>query len=116
MRHRKDQSKGQHDRIGNGYTDPLDNSFGIFRLTDPPGLDVISNCKKTPAFHPHPDLPIYTVSRIDILYCHDTKCFARALRMVAMLEQQIMNSQFWICVIRNKVVFFKLRAFWTLLK
>ncbi|KAF1799931.1 hypothetical protein V8B55DRAFT_1542796 [Mucor lusitanicus] len=35
-------------------------NFGIFRLTDPPGLDVISNCKKTPAFHPHPDLPIYT--------------------------------------------------------
>ncbi|KAI9280673.1 hypothetical protein BY458DRAFT_288686 [Sporodiniella umbellata] len=34
--------------------------FGIFRLTDPPGLDVISNCKKQPAFHPHPDLPIYT--------------------------------------------------------
>ncbi|KAL9539142.1 hypothetical protein MBANPS3_010446 [Mucor bainieri] len=27
---------------------------------NPPGLDVISNCKKTPAFHPHPDLPIYT--------------------------------------------------------
>lgn len=35
-------------------------NFGIFRLTDPPGLDIISNCKKTPAFHPHPDLPIYT--------------------------------------------------------
>ncbi|RCH78520.1 hypothetical protein CU097_002343, partial [Rhizopus azygosporus] len=29
-------------------------------LTDPPGLDIISNCKKQPAFHPHPDLPIYT--------------------------------------------------------
>ncbi|KAI9360276.1 hypothetical protein BD770DRAFT_385213 [Pilaira anomala] len=35
-------------------------NFGIFRLTDPPGLDIISNCKQTPAFHPHPDLPIYT--------------------------------------------------------
>ncbi|CEP14054.1 hypothetical protein [Parasitella parasitica] len=35
-------------------------NFGIFRLTDPPGLDIISNCKKAPAFHPHPDLPIYT--------------------------------------------------------
>ncbi|CEG69697.1 Putative Ubiquitin thiolesterase [Rhizopus microsporus] len=34
--------------------------FGIFRLTDPPGLDIISNCKRQPAFHPHPDLPIYT--------------------------------------------------------
>jgi hypothetical protein len=41
-------------------------SIGIFRLTDPPGLDVISNCKKTPAFHPHPDLPIYTVSYISL--------------------------------------------------
>jgi hypothetical protein len=37
-------------------------SFGVFRLTDPPGVDIISNCKETPAFHPHPDLPIYTVS------------------------------------------------------
>ncbi|KAI8972275.1 hypothetical protein BDB01DRAFT_474916 [Pilobolus umbonatus] len=35
-------------------------NFGVFRLTDPPGLDIISNCKKQPAFHPHPDLPIYT--------------------------------------------------------
>ncbi|RCH97918.1 hypothetical protein CU098_000911, partial [Rhizopus stolonifer] len=35
-------------------------NFGIFRLTDPPGLDIISECKQTPAFHPHPDLPIYT--------------------------------------------------------
>jgi STAM-binding protein len=35
-------------------------------LTDPPGLDIISNCKKTPAFHPHPDLPIYTVSGLDV--------------------------------------------------
>ncbi|ORX45661.1 Mov34-domain-containing protein [Hesseltinella vesiculosa] len=34
--------------------------FGIFRLTDPPGLDVISSCKIERAFHPHPDLPIYT--------------------------------------------------------
>lgn len=44
-------------------------SFGIFRLTDPPGLDVISNCKKTPAFHPHPDLPIYTVRVLDNIQC-----------------------------------------------
>ncbi|KAI9308460.1 hypothetical protein BJ944DRAFT_260165 [Cunninghamella echinulata] len=35
-------------------------NFGIFRLTDPPGLDVISSCKIERAFHPHPDLPIYT--------------------------------------------------------
>ncbi|SAM06275.1 hypothetical protein [Absidia glauca] len=35
-------------------------SYGVFRLTDPPGLDVISSCKIERAFHPHPDLPIYT--------------------------------------------------------
>ncbi|CAO3636054.1 unnamed protein product [Cunninghamella blakesleeana] len=34
--------------------------FGIFRLTDPPGLDVISSCKIEKAFHPHPDVSIYT--------------------------------------------------------
>ncbi|KAF7722633.1 hypothetical protein EC973_002905 [Apophysomyces ossiformis] len=34
--------------------------FGIFRMTDPPGLDIISTCKAERAFHPHPDLPIYT--------------------------------------------------------
>lgn len=38
-------------------------SFGIFRITDPPGLDVILNCAAKEAFHPHPDLAIYTVSR-----------------------------------------------------
>ncbi|KXN82912.1 hypothetical protein AN958_02050 [Leucoagaricus sp. SymC.cos] len=35
-------------------------NFGIFRLTDPPGLQAILNCKENEAFHPHPDLPIYT--------------------------------------------------------
>ncbi|KAI8376164.1 uncharacterized protein BYT42DRAFT_534381 [Radiomyces spectabilis] len=35
-------------------------NFGIFRLTDPPGLDVISTCQQPSAFHPHPDVPIYT--------------------------------------------------------
>ncbi|KAH8552672.1 hypothetical protein BGW37DRAFT_292445 [Umbelopsis sp. PMI_123] len=35
-------------------------SYGIFRLTDPPGLDVITRCREPRAFHPHPDLPIYT--------------------------------------------------------
>ena len=37
-------------------------SFGIFRITDPPGLDVILNCQAKEAFHPHPDQAIYTVS------------------------------------------------------
>ncbi|KAJ8496895.1 hypothetical protein ONZ45_g12270 [Pleurotus djamor] len=35
-------------------------NFGIFRLTDPPGLKTILDCTAKEAFHPHPDLPIYT--------------------------------------------------------
>ncbi|TDL27903.1 Mov34-domain-containing protein [Rickenella mellea] len=35
-------------------------NFGIFRLTDPPGLQTILKCNAKEAFHPHPDLPIYT--------------------------------------------------------
>ncbi|KAF8965808.1 hypothetical protein BDZ97DRAFT_1658646 [Flammula alnicola] len=35
-------------------------NFGIFRLTDPPGLYTILECKAKEAFHPHPDKPIYT--------------------------------------------------------
>ena len=35
-------------------------SFGIFRLTDPPGLEIITNCQHPSAFHPHPEnVPIY---------------------------------------------------------
>lgn len=36
-------------------------SFGIFRLTDPPGIQTILGCHAKEAFHPHTDLPIYTV-------------------------------------------------------
>ncbi|KAK0447262.1 hypothetical protein EV421DRAFT_1706830 [Armillaria borealis] len=35
-------------------------NFGIFRLTDPPGLQTILTCTAREAFHPHPDQPIYT--------------------------------------------------------
>lgn len=35
-------------------------NFGIFRLTDPPGLQTILDCKAKEAFHPHPSCPIYT--------------------------------------------------------
>ncbi|KAH9974434.1 hypothetical protein BGW80DRAFT_1304054 [Lactifluus volemus] len=35
-------------------------NYGIFRLTDPPGLKTILDCVLTDAFHPHPELPIYT--------------------------------------------------------
>ncbi|TFY59986.1 hypothetical protein EVG20_g7586, partial [Dentipellis fragilis] len=34
--------------------------FGIFRLTDPPGLQTILDCNVKEAFHPHPNIPIYT--------------------------------------------------------
>ncbi|KZP20354.1 Mov34-domain-containing protein [Athelia psychrophila] len=37
-----------------------DPPFGIFRLTDPPGLETILHCQDKEAFHPHPDVPIYT--------------------------------------------------------
>ena len=36
-------------------------SFGIFRLTDPPGLQTIIECQATEAFHLHPEQPIYAV-------------------------------------------------------
>ncbi|KAG1840891.1 hypothetical protein C8R48DRAFT_765867 [Suillus tomentosus] len=32
----------------------------IFRLTDPPGLQTILDCSVKEAFHPHPEVPIYT--------------------------------------------------------
>ncbi|KAI6019158.1 hypothetical protein EDC04DRAFT_435434 [Pisolithus marmoratus] len=35
-------------------------NFGIFRLTDPPGLQTILACDAKEAFHPHPPIPIYT--------------------------------------------------------
>ncbi|KIP05612.1 hypothetical protein PHLGIDRAFT_107971 [Phlebiopsis gigantea 11061_1 CR5-6] len=35
-------------------------TFGIFRLTDPGGLQVILQCQAKDAFHPHPEVPIYT--------------------------------------------------------
>ncbi|KAG2356406.1 hypothetical protein BDR07DRAFT_1453429 [Suillus spraguei] len=38
----------------------LPSAFGIFRLTDPPGLQTILDCNVKEAFHPHPEVPIYT--------------------------------------------------------
>ncbi|KAF8064849.1 hypothetical protein FPV67DRAFT_1419581 [Lyophyllum atratum] len=35
-------------------------NFGIFRLTDPPGLQTVLECEAKEAFHFHPDVPIYT--------------------------------------------------------
>lgn len=35
-------------------------SIGIFRLTDPPGLSIISRCKQGNDFHPHYEVgPLY---------------------------------------------------------
>ncbi|KAI1000083.1 hypothetical protein K3495_g8114 [Podosphaera aphanis] len=35
-------------------------SWGVFRLTDPPGLSAILNCTQTGLFHPHIETNIYT--------------------------------------------------------
>ncbi|KAF9958776.1 hypothetical protein BGZ72_010917 [Mortierella alpina] len=38
-----------------------DKDYGVFRLTDPPGLQVITNCRQKPLFHQHPgEDDIYT--------------------------------------------------------
>ncbi|KAJ7463120.1 hypothetical protein B0H11DRAFT_2310386 [Mycena galericulata] len=37
-----------------------DPDFGIFRLTDPPGVQTVLKCTAKQAFHPHPIAPIYT--------------------------------------------------------
>lgn len=35
-------------------------SWGVFRLTDPPGMSAVSNCRKPGIFHPHDEPNIYT--------------------------------------------------------
>ncbi|ORZ03422.1 hypothetical protein BCR43DRAFT_510478 [Syncephalastrum racemosum] len=45
-------------------------SFGVFRLTDPPGMGIISECRSEGAFHPHPDMPIYTDTHDDVGHVH----------------------------------------------
>ncbi|KAG0354612.1 hypothetical protein BGZ54_001560 [Gamsiella multidivaricata] len=38
-----------------------DKDYGVFRLTDPPGIQVITNCRQKPLFHQHPgEDDIYT--------------------------------------------------------
>ena len=34
--------------------------WGIFRLTDPPGLKTVLNCTQPGLFHPHSETNIYT--------------------------------------------------------
>ena len=44
-----------------GWVDILTkNSWGIFRLTDPPGLQHVLSCTQTGLFHPHPETNTYT--------------------------------------------------------
>lgn len=35
---------------------PRDDAWGVFRLTDPPGVGVVKACRKTGVFHPHDDV------------------------------------------------------------
>jgi STAM-binding protein len=35
-------------------------SWGVFRLTDPPGMQSVLNCRKTGLFHPHDEPDVYT--------------------------------------------------------
>lgn len=35
-------------------------SWGVFRMTDPPGMKSVLNCRQTGLFHPHPESDIYT--------------------------------------------------------
>ncbi|KAJ5115929.1 hypothetical protein N7456_000277 [Penicillium angulare] len=37
-----------------------DPDWGVFRLTDPPGLKTVLNCRQTGLFHPHAEQNIYT--------------------------------------------------------
>lgn len=39
---------------------PSKGDWGVFRLTDPPGMKVVLNCTQTGLFHPHAEAHIYT--------------------------------------------------------
>lgn len=39
---------------------PSKGDWGVFRLTDPPGMKVVLNCTQTGLFHPHAESHIYT--------------------------------------------------------
>ena len=38
----------------------IESSYGVFRLTDPPGMQNVLNCKNPGIFHPHPENDTYT--------------------------------------------------------
>ena len=39
---------------------PSKGDWGVFRLTDPPGMKTVLNCTQTGLFHPHVESNIYT--------------------------------------------------------
>ncbi|KAK7205725.1 hypothetical protein BZA70DRAFT_276897 [Myxozyma melibiosi] len=39
-------------------------SWGVFRLTDPPGIRAITSCRRPGTFHPHEERDIYTTCRM----------------------------------------------------
>ncbi|KAK9245665.1 hypothetical protein V1506DRAFT_232305 [Lipomyces tetrasporus] len=39
-------------------------AWGIFRLTDPPGIKAITNCRQPGTFHPHAEKNIYTNAKL----------------------------------------------------
>jgi hypothetical protein len=71
--------------------------FGIFRLTDPPGLEAVMTCRAKETFHPHPDhLAIYTVRDILISMFHDLSyhsqdCDGSHVRLVSGMHLEIVD-------------------------
>ncbi|GAA5972406.1 hypothetical protein JCM11641_001830 [Rhodosporidiobolus odoratus] len=51
----------------------FDPQWGIFRMTDPPGLGTVAHCTETGTFHEHPDLPLYTDCDSDFAHCKTVK-------------------------------------------
>lgn len=39
-------------------------SWGVFRLTNPPGIDIIKNCQLSLSFHPHPEPNLYKTAHM----------------------------------------------------
>lgn len=40
---------------------PKYQEHGLYRLTDPPGVGIVSSCKQSGLFHPHASDNLYTV-------------------------------------------------------
>ena len=53
-------SKGTCVRSSHLLSELINYSWGIFRLTDPPGMTSVLNCTQKGLFHPHDETNIYT--------------------------------------------------------